>query len=119
MKPFLLTFIIIGSLLSFINNKSDDYEHLLEWGKSHNVFISDKIAMNYTSENIKNFYVTQEIEKNETVMIIPTELILNMNTALNLSGTKTKKLYEKYKNEKFEYLQRNLIKNTIRRKKIQ
>lgn len=104
MKPFLLTFVIIGSLLSFINNKSDDYEHLLEWGKSHNVFISDKIAMNYTSENIKNFYVTQEIEKNETVMIIPTELILNINTALNLSGTKTKKLYEKYKNEKFEYV---------------
>ena len=104
MKQYLFTLIIVCSLFNIIYNKSEDYEHLLEWGKSHSVFISDKIAMNYTSENIKNFYATQEIEKNETIMIIPKDLVLNINRALNLSGSKTKKLYEKYKNEKFEFV---------------
>jgi hypothetical protein len=104
MKSLISTLIIVLSLFNIIYNKSEDYEHLLEWGKSHSVFISDKIAMNYTSENIKNFYVTQEIEKNETIMIIPSDLVLNIDRALNLSGSKTKKLYEKYKNEKFEYV---------------
>ena len=104
MKSLISALIIILSLFNMIYNKSEDYEHLLEWGKSHSVFISDKIAMNYTSENIKNFYVTQEIEKNETIMIIPSDLVLNIDRALNLSGSKTKKLYEKYKNEKFEYV---------------
>ena len=59
--------------------------------------------MNYTSENIKNFYAKEEIEKNETIMIIPKDIVLNIETALKLFGTKTNKLYEKYKNEKFEY----------------
>ena len=69
MKSLISTLIIVLSLFNMIYNKSEDYEHLLEWGKSHSVFISDKIAMNYTSENIKNFYVTQEIEKNERFSI--------------------------------------------------
>lgn len=99
----MLFFIIIGISFTIIKTKSDDYEHLLEWGKSHKVFISEKLAMNYTSENIKNFYAKQEIEKNETIMIIPPEILLNIETALKLFGTKTNKLYEKYKNEKFEY----------------
>ena len=86
-----------------IKTKSEDYDHLLEWGKSHNVYISEKLAMNYTSENIKNFYAKEEIEKNETIMIIPKDIVLNIETALKLFGTKTNKLYEKYKNEKFEY----------------
>ena len=103
MKYFLLSLLFIGTLINIINTKSDDYDHLLEWGKSHNVFISDKLAMNYTSENIKNFYAKVEIEKNETIMIIPKELVLNIETALKLFGAKTNKLYEKYKNEKFEF----------------
>ena len=103
MKSLLLSLIIVVTIINNINTKSEDYDHLLEWGKSHNVFISEKLAMNYTSENIKNFYATKEIEKNETLMIIPKELVLNIETALKLFGTKTNKLYEKYKNEKFEF----------------
>ena len=103
MKSLLLSLIIVVTIINNINTKSEDYDHLLEWGKSHNVFISDKLAMNYTSENIKNFYAKVEIEKNETIMIIPKELVLNIETALKLFGTKTNKLYEKYKNEKFEF----------------
>ena len=103
MKSFLLSLIIIVTSLYIIKTKSEDYDHLLEWGKSHNVYISEKLAMNYTSENIKNFYAKEEIEKNETIMIIPKDIVLNIETALKLFGTKTNKLYEKYKNEKFEF----------------
>ena len=100
--------ILIISILSFISNinakSTKDFDLLLEWGKNHSVFISDKIGINYTSENLKNFYVKEDIEKNETIMIIPPELVLNIKSALNLYGPKTKKLYEKYKKEKFEYV---------------
>ena len=104
MKSFLFVLIIVISFFNISYNISKDYEQLLEWGKNNNVFLSDKIAMNYTSENLRNFYVTKEIDKNETIMIIPKEIILTFNKALNLSGTKTKKLFEKYKNEKFEFV---------------
>ena len=100
--------ILIITFILFISNittrSTKDYDLLLEWGKNHSVFISDKIGINYTSENVKNYYVREEIEKNETIMEIPTELILNLKTALDLYGPKTKKLYDKYRKEKFEYV---------------
>ena len=37
-------------------------------------------------------------------MIIPTDLVLNIETALKHFGPKTKKLYEKYQNQNFEYV---------------
>ena len=104
-KPFYLLIITLILLLANISSKTTrDSDLLLEWGKNHSVFISDKIGINYTSENLKNFYVKEEIDKNEAIMIIPPELILNLETALNLYGPKTKKLYDKYKKEKFEYV---------------
>ena len=102
-----LSIIILAILLSIanINAKSTkDYDLLLEWGLNHSVFISDKIGINYTSENLKNFYVKEDIDRNETIMIIPPELVLNIKSALNLYGPKTKKLYDKYKKAKFEYV---------------
>ena len=104
MRVFLPTLIIIGTLFNISISKSNDYERLLEWGKNHSVYISDKLAMNYTSENVKNFYLKEEVAKNETLMIIPKELLLNVDSALKLFGTKTNKLYEKYKKEKFEFV---------------
>ena len=104
-KPFYLLIITLILLLANISTRTTkDSDLLLEWGKNHSVFISDKIGINYTSENLKNFYVKEEIDKNEAIMIIPPELILNLETALNLYGPKTKKLYDKYKKEKFEYV---------------
>ena len=98
----IITFIL---LIVNINSKTTkDSDLLFEWGKNNSVFISDKIGINYTSENIKNFYVKEEIDKNEVIMTIPPELILNIKTALNLYGPKTKKLYDKYKKEKFEFV---------------
>ena len=100
--------LLIISIFLFISNvnckTTKDYDLLLEWGLNHSVFISDKIGINYTSENLKNFYVKEEIDKNETIMIIPKDLILNIKSALDLYGPKTKKLYQKYKKEKFEYV---------------
>ena len=87
--------LLIISIFLFISNvnckTTKDYDLLLEWGLNHSVFISDKIGINYTSENLKNFYVKEEIDKNETIMIIPKELILNIKSALDLYGPKTKK----------------------------
>ena len=105
MSKFLNILIITIILFTSINTKTTkDYDLLLEWGTNHSVFISDKIGINYTSEDHKNFYVKEEIDKNETIMIIPKELILNLKAGLNLYGPKTKKLYDKYKKEKFEYV---------------
>ena len=105
MSKLLNILIITIILFTSINTKTTkDYDLLLEWGTNHSVFISDKIGINYTSEDHKNFYVKEEIDKNETIMIIPKELILNLKAGLNLYGPKTKKLYDKYKKEKFEYV---------------
>ena len=67
-----LSIIILAILLSIANvnaKSTKDYDLLLEWGLNHSVFISDKIGINYTSENLKNFYVKEDIDKNETIMI--------------------------------------------------
>ena len=104
MKDFLLTLLIIGAFFNSINGKSNEYEELLEWAKGYSVFISDKIAINYTSPDVKNFYVKEEIDRDETIMIIPKEIVLNIDTAFEYLGSKTKKLYEKYKAQKFEFV---------------
>ena len=51
MKNFVnLLIISFVILISHINSKTTkDYDLLLEWGKNHSVFISDKIGINYTS----------------------------------------------------------------------
>jgi hypothetical protein len=100
-----LQLVSIAILIININARSTkDYDLLLEWGKNHSVFISEKLGINYTSEEHKNFYVKEDIEKNEVIMTIPTELVLNIENALNFYGPKTKKLYDKYKKAKFEYV---------------
>ena len=106
MKKIIYSIIILLFLNISIKSKTTkEYDLLLEWAKNHSSFyLSDKIAINYTSENVKNFFVIKEIEKNETLMTIPKEMILNIQNGFNLYGPKMKKLYEKYKNEKFEYV---------------
>ena len=106
MKKIIYSIIILLFLNISIKSKTTkEYDLLLEWAKNHSSFyLSDKIAINYTSENVKNFFVIKEIEKNETLMTIPKEMILNIQNGFNLYGKKIKKLYEKYKNEKFEYV---------------
>lgn len=94
----------ISLILSFFIIKSikDDYELLYEWGKNNSVFISYKISMNYTNSNTKNFYVNEKIDSGELIMSIPKNVILNVNTALKLSGSKIRTQYDNYVKEKFD-----------------
>ena len=107
MKIYLISLILIITI-SYINtgnkkeNKKNDYDLLYEWGKNNSLFISNKIAMNYTNENDKNFYVKKKIKENETIMTIPKSLLLNVESALNLLGKKVRKQYENYKKQQFE-----------------
>ena len=97
---FSLIIIIITSHI-FTTSKKNDYDLLLEWGKNNSIYISDKIAMNYTNENNKNYYVKKKINKDEIIISIPKKLLLNIESVLNLLGPKTKKQYENYKKEHF------------------
>ena len=97
---FLIIIIIISHV--FTTSKKNDYDLLLEWGKNNSIYISDKIAMNYTDENNKNYYVKKAINKDEIILSIPRKLLLNIESALKLLGPKTKKQYENYKNQNFE-----------------
>ena len=86
-----ILFILIS--LTFQKN---DYELLLEWGKNNSLEISDKLQMNYISENNKTFYTKEKILKNEILLKIPKSITLNIENALNLYGKKFKKLYEEF-----------------------
>ena len=97
---FSLIIIIITSHI-FTTSKKNDYDLLLEWGTNNSIYISDKIAMNYTNENNKNYYVKKKINKDEIIISTPKKLLLNIESVLNLLGPKTKKQYENYKKEHF------------------
>ena len=94
-KNKILCYILI--LISFsIQNDNNDYELLLEWAKNNSLIISDKIKMNYISENNKTFYPKEKILKNEILLKIPHSIILNIENALSLYGHKAKKLYDEF-----------------------
>ena len=98
-------------ILLTINNldysKKTNGDILIEWGKNNSVYISNKIKLNYTNENTKNFYVKKKIEVNEILISIPQNLLLNIDSALKLSSSKIKKQFEKYKTQKFKQILNN------------
>ena len=98
----IVLFLILTISYVLPKQKKTSYDLLLEWGKNHSVFVSDKIAMNYTDENNRNYYVKQEIKKGEVIISIPTAILLNIESALKLSGPKIKKQFEAYKKQNFE-----------------
>ena len=55
--------------------------------------------MNYTNENNRNYYVVEKIKKDEIIISIPKSLTLNIDSALNILGSKVKKQYQTYKNK--------------------
>ena len=83
-------------ILIFLTFQKNDYELLLEWGKNNLLEISEKLQMNYISENNKTFFTKEKILKNEILFKIPKSITLNIENALNLYGKKTKKLYEEF-----------------------
>ena len=98
MKNYFVFFFLICIILNIYSSKQNDYELLLEWGKNNSAYISDKIDMNYTNENNKNYYVKEKIKRDEIVMTIPKKILLNVDSAINILGVKIKKQYEIYKN---------------------
>lgn len=109
MKIIIIALVLVIIISDILTQKKNDYDLLLEWGKNNSVFISDKIAMNYTNENIKNYYVKKKIKKNETIMSIPRKILLNIDSALDLSNPKIKKQFEIYKKEDFRNKQKDGI----------
>ena len=101
---FLLTLLTINNL---DYSKKTNGDILIEWGKNNSVYISNKIKLNYTNENTKNFYVKKKIEVNEILISIPQNLLLNIDSALKLSSSKIKKQFEKYKTQKFKQILNN------------
>ena len=102
MKTYFIFLFLMFTISNTHSSKQNDYELLLEWGKNHSVYISDKIDMNYTNENNKNYYVKEEIKKDEIVMTIPKKVLLNIDSAINILGKKIKKQFEIYKNKQLE-----------------
>ena len=88
-----LIILVLISLSSQIN----DYELLVEWGKNNSLTISDKLQMKYSSENNKTFYAKEKILKDETLLIIPNSMSLNIKNAIKLYGKKVQKLYKEFK----------------------
>ena len=96
-NKFLIYFLInILPILLFVKN---EYDLLYEWGQNNSVYISDKIGINYTNNNIKNYYVKDHIFSGETIISIPKKVLLNINSALKLCNTKLRNIYENYKKE--------------------
>ena len=93
--------LILLTLYNLTQCKKTKYDYLLEWGKNNSVYISDKIGINYTNENLKNFYVKEKINPGDILISIPKKLLLSINSALNLSSSKMQKQFEKYKKQKF------------------
>ena len=101
MKNIFFLLILLLTIFNFTHSKKTNYDSLLEWGKNNSVYISNKIKINYTNENTKNFYVKKNINPGEILISVPQNLLLNINSALKLSSSKIKKQFEKYKQQKF------------------
>ena len=96
-NKYMIYFLInIFPILLCVKN---DYDLLYEWGESNSIYISDKIGINYTNNNIKNYYVKDHIFSGETIMSIPKKVLLNVNSALKLCNSKLRNLYDNYKKE--------------------
>jgi len=96
-----LLVLIICILNSF--NSKNNYDYLLEWGKNNSLFISDKLSMNYFSENNKSYYANDYIPENTLIMDIPFKIMLNVKNALDLlNNNKLNKLYSLYKKDNFK-----------------
>ena len=106
-KIFFFLLILLLTLYNLSQCKKTNYDYLIEWGKNNSVYISNKIRINYTNENTKNFNVKKKIEPNEILISIPEKLLLNINSALKLSSAKMQKQFEKYKKQKFKQSMNN------------
>ena len=108
MKIIIIAFVLVIIISDILTQKKNDYDLLLEWGKNHSLEISNKIEMNYISENNKTFLVKNKILKNEIILSIPNIISLNIENMLKLYGKKAQKLYKEFeakcKNYKYNFM---------------
>ena len=82
---FYINFLVFFVFLKIFNceetkhNKKSFNETLLKWAKKKNIIFSNKINLNYTSNNYKTFYANDDISENETILEIPIESTLTID----------------------------------------
>ncbi|MCQ2821466.1 MAG: hypothetical protein MJ252_29770 [archaeon] len=91
--------IFIIAISVFISKEDDHpkYKKILQWGKENGLYISEKLAMNYTDENTRNYYLTEDVKTNETLLEIPLQLTMSSLQIKDMfkKNKKIKKLYKK------------------------
>lgn len=80
------------------NNKKSFNETLLKWGKKKNIKFSNKIILNYTSNNFKTFYANDDISENEIILEIPYESTLTIDLLEKYSPKFLLDIYSDIKN---------------------
>ena len=86
------------------------YEKLLEWGKSHNLTITEKIRL-VKEKNEKLYIAKNIIPEDDIIMDIPPDCMLNINRTLSLLNSKKfRKAFEKY--TEVEKLNQEIIKDS-------
>ena len=89
-------FLIILILFYFTNNKRKDEftdSKFIEWGLKKNLTLSSFIGLS-SDKKVPKFIANEDIEKNQTLLNIPYDLMFNLDKALNL--TKSKSLKRQY-----------------------
>ena len=88
MDKYILLLVLIQTIYS-----ENSYESLEKWGKENGVIISDKISMNYISENTNYYYANNDVSEGEIIMSIPYNIFLNLNNTLQLTNKKINNLW--------------------------
>lgn len=89
-------FLIILILFYFTYNKRKDEftdSKFIEWGLKKNLTLSSFIGLS-SDKKVPKFIANEDIEKNQTLLNIPYDLMFNLDKALNL--TKSKSLKRQY-----------------------
>ncbi len=74
-------------------------EILLNYAKKRNIEFSNKIKINFTSNNYKSFYAIEDISTNETILKIPYKSILTAELIKNNSPEFLLNIYSDMKNQ--------------------
>lgn len=55
---------------------------MLNWAIDNGLEISQKLSMNYTDDNTRNFYLNEDVEQNETILEIPVKLTITSGSIM-------------------------------------
>lgn len=98
---FFLIICIIGSLKGKMSYHA--YDDLLDWGLNNSLKIAEALEMRFTNENNKTYYAGEDIPEQSAIMVIPSDLILSVDNALELlNNKKLNKIYSEYQKTEFE-----------------